>query len=170
MSSLKWWENAVIYQIYPRSFQDSNDDGIGDLKGITTRLNYLSELGIDAIWISPFFKSPQKDFGYDVSDYYDISPEYGTLRDFDLLISKAHELKLRVMLDIVPAHCSSEHPWFVESRSSTTNPKAGSIGLNPKMMEAPRQTGYDFLVVKLGPGNQDDNSTTCTIFYLTNLT
>ena len=124
MSSLKWWENAVIYQIYPRSFQDSNDDGIGDLKGITTRLNYLSELGIDAIWISPFFKSPQKDFGYDVSDYYDISPEYGTLRDFDLLISKAHELKLRVMLDIVPAHCSSEHPWFVESRSSTTNPKA----------------------------------------------
>ena len=110
MSSLKWWENAVIYQIYPRSFQDSNDDGIGDLKGITTRLNYLSELGIDAIWISPFFKSPQKDFGYDVSDYYDISPEYGTLRDFDLLISKAHELKLRVMLDIVPAHCSSEHP------------------------------------------------------------
>ncbi len=168
MSSLKWWENAVIYQIYPRSFQDSNDDGIGDLNGITTRLNYLSELGIDAIWISPFFKSPQKDFGYDVSDYYNISPEYGTLRDFDLLISKAHELKLRVMLDIVPAHCSSEHPWFVESRSSTTNPKADWF--NPKMMEAPPQTGYHFLAVKLGPGNQDDNSTTCTIFYLINLT
>ena len=92
MSSLKWWENAVIYQIYPRSFQDSNDDGIGDLKGITSRLNYLSELGVDAIWISPFFKSPQKDFGYDVSDYYNINPEYGTLEDFELLINKAHNL------------------------------------------------------------------------------
>ncbi len=124
MSSLKWWENAVIYQIYPRSFQDSNDDGIGDLKGITSRLNYLSELGVDAIWISPFFKSPQKDFGYDVSDYCSINPEYGTLDDFELLISKAHNLTLKVMLDIVPAHCSSEHPWFVESRSSTTNPKS----------------------------------------------
>ena len=94
MSSLKWWENAVIYQIYPRSFQDSNDDGIGDLKGITSRLNYLSELGVDAIWISPFFKSPQKDFGYDVSDYYNINPEYGTLEDFELLINKAHNLSL----------------------------------------------------------------------------
>ena len=124
MSSLKWWENAVIYQIYPRSFQDSNDDGIGDLKGITSRLNYLSELGVDAIWISPFFKSPQKDFGYDVSDYYNINPEYGSLEDFELLISKAHNLTLKVMLDIVPAHCSSEHPWFVESRSSTTNTKS----------------------------------------------
>jgi len=124
MSSLRWWENAVIYQIYPRSFQDSNDDGIGDLNGITSRLRYLSELGVDAIWISPFFKSPQKDFGYDVSDYYSINPEYGTLEDFELLISKAHNLTLRVMLDIVPAHCSSEHPWFVESRSSTTNPKS----------------------------------------------
>ena len=103
MSSLKWWENAVIYQIYPRSFQDSNDDGIGDLKGITSRLNYLSELGVDAIWISPFFKSPQKDFGYDVSDYYNINPEYGTLEDFELLINKAHNLTLKVMLDIVPA-------------------------------------------------------------------
>ena len=100
MSSLKWWENAVIYQIYPRSFQDSNDDGIGDLKGITSRLNYLSELGVDAIWISPFFKSPQKDFGYDVSDYYNINPEYGTLEDFELLINKAHNLTLKVMLDI----------------------------------------------------------------------
>ena len=104
MSSLKWWENAVIYQIYPRSFQDSNDDGIGDLKGITSRLNYLSELGVDAIWISPFFKSPQKDFGYDVSDYYSINPEYGTLEDFELLINKAHNLTLKVMLDLSLIH------------------------------------------------------------------
>ena len=103
-----------------------------------------------------------------MSDYYDISPEYGTLRDFDLLISKAHELKLRVMLDIVPAHCSSEHPWFVESRSSTTNPKADWFHwVEPQMMEARPQTGYHFLVVKLGPGNQDDNSTLQTL-YLTN--
>ena len=91
MSSLKWWENAVIYQIYPRSFQDSNDDGIGDLKGITKRLNYLSKLGVDAIWISPFFKSPQKDFGYDVSDYYDINPDYGTLKDFEAYLNQVYK-------------------------------------------------------------------------------
>ena len=88
MISLKWWETAVIYQIYPRSFQDSNGDGIGDIPGITSRLGYISNLGVDAIWISPFFKSPQKDFGYDVSDYCDINPEYGTLDDFDSLLKK----------------------------------------------------------------------------------
>ena len=94
MSSLKWWESAVIYQIYPRSFNDSNSDGIGDLQGITERLDYISGLGVDAIWISPFFKSPQKDFGYDVSDYCDINPDYGSLDDFDALIAKAHNLGL----------------------------------------------------------------------------
>ena len=124
MSSLKWWESAVIYQIYPRSFNDSNSDGIGDLQGITERLDYISGLGVDAIWISPFFKSPQKDFGYDVSDYCDINPEYGTLDDFDALIAKAHNLGLKVMIDIVPAHCSDQHPWFEESRQSRDNPKA----------------------------------------------
>ena len=124
MSSLKWWESAVIYQIYPRSFNDSNSDGIGDLQGITERLDYISGLGVDAIWISPFFKSPQKDFGYDVSDYCDINPDYGTLDDFDALIAKAHDLSLKVMIDIVPAHCSDQHPWFEESRQSRDNPKA----------------------------------------------
>ena len=124
MSSLKWWESAVIYQIYPRSFNDSNSDGIGDLQGITERLDYISGLGVDAIWISPFFKSPQKDFGYDVSDYCDINPDYGTLDDFDALIAKAHDLGLKVMVDIVPAHCSDQHPWFEESRQSRDNPKA----------------------------------------------
>ena len=124
MSSLKWWESAVIYQIYPRSFNDSNSDGIGDLRGITERLDYISGLGVDAIWISPFFKSPQKDFGYDVSDYCDINPDYGTLDDFDALIAKAHDLGLKVMIDIVPAHCSDQHPWFEESRQSRDNPKA----------------------------------------------
>ena len=124
MSSLKWWESAVIYQIYPRSFNDSNSDGIGDLQGITERLDYISGLGVDAIWISPFFKSPQKDFGYDVSDYCDINPDYGSLDDFDALIAKAHNLSLKVMIDIVPAHCSDQHPWFEESRQSRDNPKA----------------------------------------------
>ena len=124
MSLLKWWENAVIYQIYPRSFQDSNGDGIGDLNGITSRLNYIADLGVDAIWISPFFKSPQHDFGYDVSDYCDVNPEYGSLKDFDNLIHKAHKLGLRLIIDIVPAHCSSVHPWFEESRQSRENSKA----------------------------------------------
>ena len=121
---LKWWETAVIYQIYPRSFQDSNGDGIGDLPGITSRLEYIAGLGVDAIWISPFFKSPQKDFGYDVQDYCDINPDYGTLADFDALIAKAHSLGLKLMIDIVPAHCSDEHLWFAESRQSRDNPKA----------------------------------------------
>jgi alpha-glucosidase len=123
-SELHWWETAVIYQIYPRSYQDSNNDGIGDLPGITMRLEYIADLGVDAIWISPFFKSPQKDFGYDVSDYCDINPEYGTLDDFDALLEKAHQLGLKVMVDIVPAHCSDQHPWFEESRQSRDNPKA----------------------------------------------
>ncbi len=122
--ALSWWETAVIYQIYPRSFQDSNDDGIGDLPGITSRLEYIANLGVDAIWISPFFKSPQKDFGYDVSDYCDIHPEYGTLDDFDSLLAKAHSLNLKVMVDIVPAHCSDQNEWFVESRQSRDNDKA----------------------------------------------
>jgi len=123
-TQLKWWETAVIYQIYPRSFQDSNADGVGDLQGIISRLDYIKGLGVDAIWISPFFKSPQKDFGYDVSDYCDINPEYGTLGDFDQLIEKAHALGLRIMIDIVPAHCSDQHAWFEESRQSRDNKKA----------------------------------------------
>ncbi len=121
---LQWWETAVIYQIYPRSFQDSNDDGIGDLPGITSRLEYIAKLGVDAVWISPFFKSPQKDFGYDVSDYCDVNPEYGTLKDFDALLAKAHRLNLKIMVDIVPAHCSDQHAWFIESRQSRDNDKS----------------------------------------------
>ncbi|MGC6439533.1 MAG: alpha-amylase family glycosyl hydrolase [Candidatus Puniceispirillaceae bacterium] len=124
MADLKWWETAIIYQIYPRSYQDSNGDGIGDLPGITSRLDYIADLGVDAVWISPFFKSPQKDFGYDVSDYCDINPEYGTLDDFDQLIKKAHDVGLKLMIDIVPAHCSEQHPWFEESRQSRDNEKA----------------------------------------------
>ncbi len=119
-----WWRGAVIYQIYPRSFQDTNGDGIGDLRGITARLPYVADLGVDAIWISPFFNSPMKDFGYDVTDYCDVDPMFGTLADFDALVAEAHRLGLKVMIDEVLSHTSDQHPWFKESRSSHTNPKA----------------------------------------------
>ena len=119
-----WWRGAVIYQIYPRSFQDSNGDGIGDLAGITRRLDHVADLGADAVWISPFFTSPMKDFGYDVSDYRDVDPMFGTLADFDALVDKAHRLGLKVMIDLVLSHSSDQHPWFAESRRDRTNPRA----------------------------------------------
>ncbi|WP_225206377.1 alpha-amylase family glycosyl hydrolase [Novosphingobium huizhouense] len=119
-----WWRGAAIYQIYPRSFADSNGDGIGDLPGITARLEHVAKLGVDAIWISPFFKSPMDDFGYDVADYCDVDPIFGTLADFDALVARAHELGLKVTIDQVYAHTSDQHPWFVESRRSKDNPKA----------------------------------------------
>jgi alpha-glucosidase len=119
-----WWRGAVIYQIYPRSFQDSNGDGIGDLAGITARLGHIADLGADAVWISPFFTSPMKDFGYDVSDYCDVDPMFGKLADFDALVARAHDLGLRVMIDLVLSHTSDAHPWFRESRQDRKNPKA----------------------------------------------
>ena len=119
-----WWRGGVIYQIYPRSFQDSNGDGIGDLPGITERLAHVAELGADGIWLSPFFKSPMKDFGYDVSDYCDVDPMFGTIADFKALLARAHSLGLKVMIDQVLSHASDQHTWFVESRASRDNPKA----------------------------------------------
>ena len=119
-----WWRGGVIYQIYPRSYQDSNADGIGDLPGITARLEHIAKLGADGIWLSPFFKSPMKDFGYDVSDYCDVDPMFGTLADFKALVERAHALGLKVMIDQVLSHSSDQHPWFVESRASRDNPKA----------------------------------------------
>lgn len=119
-----WWRGAVIYQIYPRSFQDTDGDGIGDLKGIAQRLDHVAGLGVDAIWISPFFTSPMKDYGYDVSDYRDVDPMFGTLADFDALVARAHGLGLRVMIDLVLSHTSDRHPWFRESRSDRTNARA----------------------------------------------
>jgi alpha-glucosidase len=110
-----WWETASFYQIYPRSFMDSNGDGIGDLKGITSRLDYLKSLGITAFWLSPIYKSPMADFGYDISDFYDIQPEYGTMADFEELVSKANALGLKVILDFVPNHSSDENEWFIKS-------------------------------------------------------
>jgi len=113
-----WWRDAVVYQIYPRSFRDANGDGVGDLDGIRQQLAYLAWLGVDALWLSPFYPSPMHDFGYDVSDYVGVDPLFGTLEDFDNLVHEAHELHLRVIVDWVPNHTSNEHPWFVESRSS----------------------------------------------------
>jgi alpha-glucosidase len=124
LNAQPWWKGASIYQIYPRSFFDSNGDGIGDLPGITQRLDYVASLGVDAIWLSPFFKSPMADFGYDVADYRDVDPIFGTLADFDALIARAHALGLRVLIDQVWAHTSDQHTWFVESRASRGNPKA----------------------------------------------
>jgi alpha-glucosidase len=118
-----WWKNAVIYEIYPRSFQDSNRDGVGDVNGITSRLDYLRDLGVNAIWITPMYPSPQVDFGYDISNYEAIDPQYGTMADFDHLLSEARKRNIRVIMDWVPNHTSDQHPWFLESRSSRDNPK-----------------------------------------------
>ena len=111
--STPWWQQGVIYQIYPRSFQDSDGDGIGDLKGVELRLEYLAGLGVDAIWVSPIYPSPMVDFGYDVADYCAVDPLFGTLEDFDRLLATAHARGLKVILDFVPNHCSDRHAWFV---------------------------------------------------------
>lgn len=107
-----WWRDAVIYQIYPRSFADANGDGVGDLAGIASRLEHVAALGVDAVWLSPFYRSPQRDAGYDVEDYTDVDPLFGTLDDFDGMLARAHALGLRVIIDIVPNHCSDQHEWF----------------------------------------------------------
>jgi oligo-1,6-glucosidase len=119
----RWWKEAVVYQIYPRSFKDSNGDGIGDIQGIISKLDYLKELGIDVIWLSPVYKSPNDDNGYDISDYQEIMDEFGTMEDFDQMLEEAHQRRIKIMMDLVVNHTSDEHPWFIESRSSTTNEK-----------------------------------------------
>ena len=118
-----WWKESVVYQIYPRSFCDSDGDGIGDLKGIRSKLDYRKELGINVIWLSPVYKSPNDDNGYDISDYQDIMTEFGTMKDFDDLLKAAHDRGIRIVMDLVVNHTSDEHPWFIESRSSRDNPK-----------------------------------------------
>src|SRR5438132_14414013 len=118
-----WWQRGIVYQIYPRSFMDSNGDGTGDLVGILSRLNYLEWLGVEAIWISPIFPSPMADFGYDVSDYTDVHPLFGTRDDLDRLLVADHARNIRVLLDYVPNHTSDQHPWFLESRRSRDNPR-----------------------------------------------
>ena len=124
MSKLKWWQSAVFYQIYPRSFADGNGDGIGDFKGITEKLDYLQDLGVDALWLSPHFSSPNWDCGYDISDYVNVAPEYGTLEEFKTFLAESHKRNMRVILDLVLNHTSDEHAWFIESKSGRDNPKA----------------------------------------------
>jgi alpha-glucosidase len=141
----QWWRGGVIYQIYPRSFQDSNGDGVGDLAGITTRLEYVAKLGADAIWLSPFFKSPMKDFGYDVTDYCDVDPIFGSLDDFKALLTRAHALGLKVMIDQVLSHSSDQHPWFIESRASRNNPRADwYVWADPKQDGTPPNNWLSF--------------------------
>ncbi len=118
-----WWQRGIIYQVYPRSFADADGDGVGDLPGLTARLDYLAGLGVDAIWLSPMYPSPMADFGYDVADYCDVDPVFGTLADFDRLLAAAGERGIRLILDLVPNHSSDEHPWFQASRSSRESPK-----------------------------------------------
>jgi alpha-glucosidase len=137
-AATEWWKGAAIYQIYPRSFADSNGDGIGDLPGITAHLDYVASLGVDAIWLSPFFTSPMRDFGYDVADYCGVDPVFGTLADFDALVACAHELKLKVIIDQVYSHSSDQHPWFRQSRSSRENAKAAwYVWADPKADGSP---------------------------------
>src|SRR5690349_14050665 len=120
-----WWQNAVLYQIYPRSLQDSTGTGVGDLRGILQRLPELIDLGVDALWLSPIYPSPMADFGYDISNYMDVHPVFGTLQDLDVLVQQAHLRDLKVILDFVPNHTSDEHPWFQQSRSSREDEKRG---------------------------------------------
>ena len=139
----KWWKKAVIYQIYPRSFQDSNGDGIGDLKGIIQRMAYLGELGIDAIWLSPVYKSPQDDNGYDIADYQDIEPMFGCLDDMEALIEEAKKYNIRIIMDLVLNHSSDEHRWFQEAKKGKDNPyhdyyvwRDGKEGVEPNDMKS----------------------------------
>ncbi len=122
MNNSKWWQQAVIYQVYPKSFQDSNQDGLGDLRGIISRLDYIKQLGADVIWLNPVYKTANIDGGYDISDYQSINPDLGTMSDFDALVTEAHQRGLKIMMDLVVNHTSSDHDWFKQSRSSTDNP------------------------------------------------
>ena len=140
-----WWKESVIYQIYPRSFCDSNGDGIGDLNGIRSKLDYLEKLGINVIWLSPIYKSPNDDNGYDISDYQDIMDDFGNMDDFDLLLREAHEHGIKIVMDLVVNHTSDEHKWFVESRSSKENPKRDYyIWREPKDGKEPNNWGSCF--------------------------
>ena len=142
----QWWKEAVVYQVYPRSFNDANGDGIGDLKGITEKLPYLAKLGINVIWLSPVFDSPNVDNGYDISDYFAIMSDFGTMEDFDEMLETAHKHGIKILMDLVANHTSDEHPWFKESRSTRVL----------------RTTGRPSLVARRGSGTRRPASSTCT--------
>mgnify|MGYP000317353228 FL=1 len=159
----RWWKESVVYQIYPRSFCDSNGDGIGDLNGITGKLDYLKELGIDVIWLSPVYKSPNDDNGYDISDYQAIMDEFGTMEDFDRMLATAHEKGIKIMMDLVVNHTSDEHKWFIESRKSTDNPYRDYYIWRPaKEDEAFRTTGVPASPVLHGNTTRQQICISCT--------
>jgi hypothetical protein len=160
---LRWWQTGVIYQIYPRSFQDSSGNGVGDLAGVIQRLDYLAELGVSALWLSPIYPSPMKDHGYDVADYCDIDPLFGDLATFDRLLEEAHGRGLKLIIDLVPNHTSDQHPWFLESRQSRDNPKRDwYIWRDPKPDGSPPNNWGSFLAAPHGHGTKPPGSITCT--------
>jgi alpha-glucosidase len=159
--SQQWWQKGVIYQVYPRSFQDTNGDGVGDLRGILERLDYLVELGVDAVWVSPFYPSPMADFGYDVANYTDVDPLFGTLADFDALIAGAHERGLRLILDFVPNHTSNQHPGFwSRAARGPTRSATGTCGAIPLEVVACRTTGCRTSAVRAGRSMRRRDRTT----------
>ena len=169
--SENWWESAVFYQIYPRSFKDSNNDGIGDLAGVIEKLDHLNDgkgggLGIDAIWFSPFFPSPQADFGYDVSDYCNIDSDYGTLEDFDQLVEESHRRGIKIVLDLVLNHSSDQHKWFQESRKNSTNSKVDwYVWQIQNLTDRLLIIGWRFLAEQHGLLSRNEDSITYTIFF-----
>ena len=160
----RWWRGAVIYQIYPRSFMDTDGDGVGDLPGIVDKLDYIASLGVDAIWISPFFKSPMADFGYDIADYRDVDPLFGTLADFDRLLAKAHGLGIKVMIDQVLSHCSVEHEWFKRKPREPRQSQGRLVRMGRRRNPTARRptTGCRCSAAWPGGGNRGAASTTCT--------
>lgn len=156
-----WWQNGVIYQIYPKSFQDTTGSGTGDLRGVTQRLDYLKTLGIDAIWLTPFYISPQVDNGYDVANYTAIDPAYGTLDDFDELVAEAHQRGIRIVLDMVFNHTSTQHPWFRESLNKASPYRRSTSGATARLSSCPT-TGAPSLAATPGAGTRRASSITCT--------
>ena len=157
-----WWKEAVVYQVYPRSFYDTDGDGIGDLRGIIEKLDYIKELGVDVIWLNPVYQSPNDDNGYDISDYYAIMTEFGTMADFEELLAEAHRRDLRIIMDLVVNHTSDEHPWFIESRSSKDNPKRDFYIWRPPRNGREPNNWRSFSAHPLGNGMKPPVNTTCT--------
>jgi 1,4-alpha-glucan branching enzyme len=165
LANFKWWERGIIYQIYPRSFMDSNGDGVGDLVGIRNKLDYLQWLGVDAIWISPIYPSPMADFGYDISNYTDIDPIFGTLNDFDALLSDAHDRGLKVLLDYVPNHTSDHHPGSSSrGRHATAQNATGTFGAILKPVAGRPTIGFRISAAARGNGTRRPGSITITPF------
>jgi alpha-glucosidase len=158
----EWWRGAVVYHVYPLSFADADGDGTGDLAGVCDKLDYIASLGVDMVWISPFYRSPMRDFGYDVADYCDVDPLFGSLADFDALVAKAHRLGLKVVIDLVFSHTSDEHDWFKQSRQSRDK-RTGMSGPTRSLTEGRRTIGRRFSADPAGPGTRAASNIICII-------